>query len=101
MKDSGIKLHYLQRDEGNYKEFGSEIFTNRNQLKVADIENRFKSKLIDSAFFYPDEFGVKKFHVSPFQATSEWYEFEMFEEITLTNLDTKSLRDIESFLNLD
>jgi len=101
MKDSGIKFHYLQRDDSNYKDFGFEVFTNKGQLKVADIEVRFKSKLIDSEFFYPDDFGVKKFCSNPFEPTCEWYEFEMFEEITLTNLDTKSLRDIESFLNLD
>ncbi len=101
MKDLGIKLHFLHRDEGNYKEFGSEIFTNKNQSKITELEIRFKSKLIDFTFFYPDDFGVKEFHVNPFEVTSDWYEFEMFEEIELTNLDTKSHRDIESLINLD
>lgn len=54
---------------------------------------------MDSTFFYPDDFGVKKFHVSPFEATSEWYEFEMFENISLSDCDTDVIRDIESLLN--
>ena len=99
MKDSGIKFHYLQRDDSNYKDFGFEVFTNKGQLKVADIEVRFKSKLIDSEFFYPDDFGVKKFYSNPFEPTCEWYEFEMFEEFPLTNLDDISYRDIEILMH--
>lgn len=99
MKDSGIKLHYLHRDEGNYKEFGSEIFTNKSQLRIAELEIRFKSKIIDSTYFYPDDFGIKKFHVNPFETTNEWYEFEKFEEIPLSDCNAESIRDIEELLH--
>lgn len=99
MRGLGIKLHYLHRDEGNYKEFGSEIFTNKNQSILSDIENRFKPKLIDSTFFYPNDFGVKKFHVNPIETANDWYEFEKFEEIPLSDSNTESMRDVEELLH--
>lgn len=98
MKDLGIKLFYLYRDEQNFKDFGFEVFTNITRRNLSEIEANFKKKIIDSEFFYPDDFGIKRFHLNQFDNSNEWYEFEKFEEISLTEFDNKSFRDIQSIM---
>ncbi len=98
MKDLGIKLSYLFRDESNYKEFGFELFTNINRTNLSDIKIKSKTRLIDSEFFYPQDFGIKEFHFNQFDTSNEWYEFERFEEILLADVDKKRYRDIQSIL---
>ena len=61
MKDSenNIKFNYLYRDAGNYKVYGSQIFSNPDRLNLEDIEGQIRSVLIDGEFFEPLKWGLR------------------------------------------
>jgi len=53
MKNSGVKIHYLYRDQSNFKLFDSEDFTNYQNISICKIDTILQRKLIDGEFFYP------------------------------------------------
>lgn len=55
-----IKFNYLYRDRGNYKVFGSVVFSNPKQLNSKEIETALRKVLIDSEFFNPDKLGIPR-----------------------------------------
>ena len=57
---SSIEFEYLYRDAGNYKLFEQIIFSNPECLDLTTIEQRIRGKLIDSEFFHPSNWGIKK-----------------------------------------
>jgi hypothetical protein len=57
---SNIRFNYLYRDAGNYKVYGSEIFSNPLSLQLVDVESRIRSSLIDGEFFDPQHWKVKR-----------------------------------------
>jgi hypothetical protein len=53
-----IKFHYLYRDAGNYKNFGSVVLVNPENLSLAEFENRLRANLIDDIWFYAEDWGL-------------------------------------------
>ena len=89
-----IRFNYLYRDSGNYKEFGSKIFRNPEQLTFMEIEQQILANLIDKQFFYPDQIGIKKFNFHCFWDDYSWYEFESIKILDNANCSSKELESI-------
>ncbi|WP_259069037.1 hypothetical protein HDF24_05590 [Mucilaginibacter sp. X4EP1] len=76
-----IKFNYLYRDSGNYKKFGSVVFSNPTNIELAEIEKLFKSKLIDELWFYANEWNLPELFTEnlDFIIDPTWHEFEGLE----------------------
>jgi hypothetical protein len=95
-----IRFNYLHRDSGNWKKFGSKIFSNPEQLRLDEIEQIIRENLIDHEYFYPDQVGIKKFKFHRYLDDYSWYEFESIEIIENNGPPNKELNPISSFLLL-
>jgi len=98
MKDlkSNINFNYLYRDADNFKQFGSVIFSNPNNLSVVEIDNILRSRLIDEEYFNHVKFGVPSlFFKNRSVDDHNWHEYENVE-MTVKNPTDK--RTIEEFL---
>lgn len=98
MKDSSnnIQFNYLHRDDGNYKLFGSMVFSNVNNLTLEEIEKATREKLIDGEFFYPKEWNIdflEGSHKSIYFIG--WYEFE---GVSFKNEGKSEIIDISELL---
>jgi hypothetical protein len=93
-----IRFNYLHRDSGNWKKFGSKIFSNPEQLTVKEIEQKIRKNLIDQAYFYPDQVDIKKFKFHRYLGDYSWYEFESVEILENTKHPDKELKSINNFL---
>lgn len=93
-----IRFNYLYRDSGNYKKFGIKRFSNPEQLTVEEITQTLEQKLIDHAYFYPEQVGIKKFKFHRYMDDYSWYEFESVEILENIELPKKELESINSFI---
>jgi len=93
-----IRFNYLHRDSGNWKKFGSKIFSNPEQLTLEDIEQKIRQNLINEEYFYPDQVGMKKFKFHWYLDDYWWYEFESIEILDNTDPPKKELESISNFL---
>ncbi len=95
-----IKFNYLYRDAGNYKTYGSVVFSNPQQREINLLEEILRKQLIDSQFFDPANFKVPTLKHLDFAYDSKldhsWNEFESFE---ITNENISDERTIDEFLN--
>jgi hypothetical protein len=57
---SNILFNYEYRDAGNYHISGYEIFSNPESLPLSKVEEIIKTSLIDSEFFDPCNWKVKR-----------------------------------------
>jgi len=75
-----IQFDYLFRDEDNYKEFGSVVFSNPQKLTIDFVETQIKKHLIEGAWFNPDQWHIPRFsfHQISLFGINElvWYEFD-------------------------
>ena len=84
-----ILFNYLHRDFGNWKTFGYKLFSNLEQLSLAEIEQRIRQHLIDTEFFYPDKVEIKKFRFHRYLDDYSWYEFESVEVVEKRDLKSQ------------
>lgn len=95
-----IRFHYLYRDSGNYKKFGSKDFLNSNNLSLNEIKSELEKHLIDGMFFYPERVGIEKFEFHRYCEDYSWYEMEYVELIVGRKLDetiNDFIRRLENF----
>ena len=93
-----IKFNYLYRDAGNYKSYGSVVFSNKNCLKTEEVNSKITFCLISGEFFIPSKWKIPLIYIFPYDndLDHEWYEFEYCEY----SLDQfTDLRTIDEFLN--
>lgn len=93
-----IRFSYLHRDSGNWKKFGSKLFSNPEQLTIEEITQKIRENLIDQEYFYPDQVGIKKFKFHRYKDDCSWYEFESVEIMENAIPQRKELESIGSFL---
>jgi len=91
-----IKFNYLYRDGGNYKTFGEVVFANPDNIPLAEIEVRIKSKLIDGTYFYANVFGVPNLLLGTFDYDLDptWHEFESVAETCESAVFSLSLWEV-------
>lgn len=92
-----IRFNYLHRDSGNWKKFGSKLFSNPDQLSLEEIENKIRQNLIDREYFYPDQVGIIKFKFHRYLNDYSWYEFESIEVIDQNVQPQKQFKSISDF----
>jgi len=93
-----IKFHYLYRDGGNYKQNHFEVFSNRSELSIEEIDTAIRSALIEGGWFYADKWKLKDLHVYKWDESIDhnWHEFDFIE-----NTDEDStIGDISEFIRL-
>jgi len=92
-----IRFNYQYRDAGNYKKYGSVVFSNPNQLSVEVILEQLKDALIDQEYFIPQACKVPLIYNYSFdpELDHEWYEFDCLEE---TSESVTNERTIEIFI---
>lgn len=93
-----IRFNYLYRDSGNYKKFGSKIFSNPEQFTIAEITQKLRQNLIDREYFYPDQVGIKKFKFHRYLDDTSWYEFESVEIFKSFLIPFNELESISNFI---
>jgi len=94
---NNIKFNYLYRDASNYKNFGSIIFHNPNNLSIDDVENIIRSQLIDGEYFYARKLNIPElFFEIP---NSDDHEFHEFENVEMTNENLYQMA-LEKFFSL-
>ncbi len=77
-----IKLLYLYRDAGNYKQCGEVVYTNKNKLAVEYIRDFLRSRLIYGLWFFVSDWHLKDLHHYPFdlEIDHDYHEFDDVEE---------------------
>jgi len=88
-----IKFNYLYCDAGNYKRYGSVVYTNHTNISLIKIENTIRENLIDGEYFIADEWQVPSlFFETSNPDDHHWHEFsnvELTEDIATSILDIK------------
>ena len=92
-----LQFNYLYRDAGNYKKYGSVVFSNPDKLSLSAIEAQIKETLIDGEFFEPFKLNIPAIHAYPHsELDHDWY---TFEEVQQTEEQATDNRTISEFLN--
>lgn len=94
-----IKLSYLYRDAGNYKKFGSVVFSNQQPIQLQKIEDAIKASLIEGKYFIASKWRLPDLYFKESEWKEEldhdWREYESIEETEDVSTDG---RDIGEFL---
>lgn len=95
-----IKFNYLYRDAGNYKEFGSVVFTVANQTDLGCLDRKIRDALIDREFFVAGAVNVPNLQKLPWddEIDHSWHEYEGLE-FTNEPCDDHAQRDIDTFVS--
>jgi len=96
-----IRMQYLYRDAGNYKQWGEVIFKNRRGSSPAALEDQVRSLLIDQDFFEAEVLNIPTLYFDEpiSDLDRQWHEFHSLEACEDAATD-RTDRDIEELLNL-
>lgn len=94
-----IEFSYLYRDAGNFKQFGSIVFSNTNKLPLNELHSKILKALIDEMFFDPLQAHVPVlfFDDEDEELDHDWHEFENLQETSAAPNDVLQ-RDITIFI---
>lgn len=94
-----IQFNYLYRDAGNFKQFGSVVFDNKECIPTDVLKNQFRTTLIDGQHFVAADVGIPNLWVCAYDAEldHEWHEFEGLGDVD-GQCDIVDSRDIMAFL---
>jgi hypothetical protein len=94
---ANIQFNYLYRDGGNYKKYHSLIFSNPTNINLTELSTLIQSKLIDSIWFYADQWGLSDLRWEAFDLETDptWHEFE---NINYTDLASDRLILLQGFI---
>ena len=76
-----IKLSYLYRDSGNYKNFGEIVFDNPSNIPLEIVVDLLMQKLIDGQWFYAKDYCLPDLHFDKWNEDLDhgFHEFESLE----------------------
>ena len=93
MGNKYMEVHYLHRDDGNYKTHGVVSFKNRKKLSPTEIKKTLNEYSLDKdGAFYPLEVGLRILYGSE----HEWH--ELTDVIEVEHNDSLDLPDISSLI---
>lgn len=93
MGNKYMEVHYLHRDDGNYKTHGVELFKNKKKISSTEIKNTLNENSLDKdGAFYPLEVGLCILYGSEY----EWH--ELTDVIEVEHNDSLDLPDISSLI---
>ncbi len=92
-----IEINYLYRDAGNYKLFGSKVFSNTSNLDLEVIRREIETKLIDGLYFVPETWGFERLRFTKFDRGEDhdWHELISIEFFSRVG---EAVSDINDFL---
>jgi hypothetical protein len=70
---TNLILHYLHRDEGNWKDHFEACIQNPAGYTAEQAEQMIRACLIDGEFFYPQKVGLS------FSIATDWHELDCVE----------------------
>ena len=70
---TNLILHYLHRDEGNWKDHFEACIQNPAGYTAEQAEGMIRECLIDREFFYPEKIGLS------FSVATDWHELDCIE----------------------
>jgi len=98
VSNHNIKFNYLYRDAGNYKLFGSLVFSNHDSLSLEYIELTIRENLIEGDYFVPEKWYVPRLSFENYSPEFD-HDYHEFESIELTD-EIPSKCDISEFLKI-
>ena len=95
-----IEFSYLYRDAGNFKSFGTVVFTNKNQTSLEKLNEMIKQRLIDEIYFDALNASVPSLFFDDYddELDHDWHEFECISEVETMPNDADA-RDISAFIS--
>jgi hypothetical protein len=102
---TNLIIHYLHRDEGNYKDRLEACIQNPANYSAGEAEQQMRRLLINHEYFYPEQVGLEK---SEYAEGGDWHEFDKVEmadadqtpfAMTLETLLDHLRQSNQSFLN--
>jgi hypothetical protein len=96
-----IEFSYLYRDAGNFKNFGTVVFANKNQTSLEKLNEMIKQRLIDEMYFDAFNASVPSLFFDDYdeELDHDWHEFENVKEVEMPANDSLQ-RDITTFIKL-
>lgn len=94
-----IKFNYLYRDGGNYKNFGSIVFSNPLNIELLALEELIRSKLTSHHWFYADQWQVPNLHFGTWDNELD-HTFHEFEGVEYIDEPADAGTDITLFINI-
>ena len=98
-----IKLEYVYRDAGNYKNHGSVVFANLKNRPLAEVVELIAERTVSyliwkySEMFFASDWGIPDLHFTEFDWDDELdHYFHEIENVGETN--EKAVYDLEDFL---
>ncbi|WP_185974306.1 hypothetical protein [Litoribacter populi] len=81
MNPKNIRFYYLYRDAANYKQFGSVVISNPEDLTLEELDLFLKENLIQEEFFVPSNLGLPNLQTSPYNPDldHEWHQYEQLK----------------------
>ena len=94
-----IELTYLYRDAANYKNWGTVVFSNTQDMTLSDIESAARRGVIDGAWFVAQDVGLPDLRPEDWddEIDHDWHELHSLSE-TDAECDDPRGRDITEFL---
>ena len=93
-----IKFNYLYRDGANYKNYSFVIFQNPQNITIEDLLDLIKSKLIEEAWFYANQWKLPDLHFGKWNNEFD-HTYHEFESIEYTNEALNSESTLAEFIN--
>ncbi len=77
---NNIRLEYLYRDAGNYKNWGEVVFSNPNRIPVCVAEKLVTETLLEGQYFLADSSELPDLHFPELNVELDhaWHEFHAF-----------------------
>lgn len=95
---SNISFNYLYRDYGNYKRYGSVIFSNPGNLPLAEIDTIIRNCIWDYRIFYAHQWKLSPLFFPEHHAELD-HPFHEYESVELTDETPTDERIIDTFLS--
>ena len=94
-----IKLEYLYRDAGNFKNYGEVIFSNPNNIALDIIASMVEKVLIDNMYFVASKVGLPDLRFAEYipHLDHDWHEVDALQPTNDLPNDPGH-RNIEEFI---
>jgi len=96
---SNVKFEYLYRDGGNYKNYGSCVFKNPDNLSVDEIERRLEIAFLNRLHFIAEQVELPELFHDDYPTTDD-VSFHEYSGVELSKEDESdsSQRTIKEFV---
>lgn len=96
-----IKFEYLYRDADNFKNYGSVIFSNPDEISLVEIINNIENFFSQKLFFIAHQIGLQELYFEGFSSSND-ISFHEFDRVKVTDELPNDInnRTIKQFIRL-